>query len=422
MKGKGKKHANGPSKSLKCKEAPTEEDTDAKRCRGDRAAGTANYSAEDLEALFDILEESLPISGHAWNNVTDKFGHWAEENGRPVCTSKSLKAKFKQLVKTTKPTGDAYCPPQVERAQKIEFLMNKKAGTRDLDDSEIVDAYEDNIIEISSNEEDADDNETLAPCKKASKKPIIKTEPGSVPKPLGPIARRAAMNRLTVSTALSHPLRRGAHDLLATLSSALDPSFQVARDDEHASRSLHTTQLFTMSQQLRDAQATIESLCSHLLEADQEQQAAERRLDRAELKAMMSAGCFQDAHSPYCHHTQYCVDSPQAKPCYWREDTVHLDGNQITRWRGNSDEDTNEFLSRGVLTPSPTARTAHTTFKWDDDNPAPSPPSIQPSRHCSPPTFYAGSSSTIVGTPHKHLDQTSSGLVVVSKDPISAEI
>lgn len=50
-------------------------------------------------------------------------------------------------MRTTKPTGDAECPPHVERAHNIETLMNEKASTRDLDDSEIVDA-DDEVIEI----------------------------------------------------------------------------------------------------------------------------------------------------------------------------------------------------------------------------------------------------------------------------------
>jgi hypothetical protein len=80
--------------------------------------------------------------------------------------AKSLEAKYKQvhdyylnilyyltsefgskLVKTTKPTGDAECPPQVERAHEIEDLINEKVSTRDLDDAEIVDGAED-VIEL----------------------------------------------------------------------------------------------------------------------------------------------------------------------------------------------------------------------------------------------------------------------------------
>ena len=55
---------------------------------------------------------------------------------------------FLQLVRTSKPTGDADCPPHVLRAQYIEELINDKVGSRELDDSEIVDVYEDDVIEL----------------------------------------------------------------------------------------------------------------------------------------------------------------------------------------------------------------------------------------------------------------------------------
>ena len=61
---------------------------------------------------------------------------------------------FIQLVKTTKPTGDGECPSYIERAHEIEYLMNDKAGSRDLDDEEIVDTPEEAIL-VSSDDESA---------------------------------------------------------------------------------------------------------------------------------------------------------------------------------------------------------------------------------------------------------------------------
>jgi len=59
--------------------------------------GAANYSSDDLDGLFDILEELLPLGGNAWNSASDEFNSWAEENGRPTRTAKSLELKFKQV-------------------------------------------------------------------------------------------------------------------------------------------------------------------------------------------------------------------------------------------------------------------------------------------------------------------------------------
>jgi hypothetical protein len=96
-KGKGKAHAvDAPSKALKRKAAQLK-DRDAKKPRGGREKGTANYSEDDIDALHDILERILPIGGKAWGNVEEEFASWAELNGRPVRTAKSLEAKFKQV-------------------------------------------------------------------------------------------------------------------------------------------------------------------------------------------------------------------------------------------------------------------------------------------------------------------------------------
>jgi hypothetical protein len=83
---KGKRKAASPLRN-----------TDGKKLRGGRAAGVTNYSMEDLDSLFDILQERLPLGGNAWNLVGDEFNVWAQENSRPSRTAKSLELKFKQV-------------------------------------------------------------------------------------------------------------------------------------------------------------------------------------------------------------------------------------------------------------------------------------------------------------------------------------
>jgi len=104
------------------------------------------------------------------------------------------------LVKVSKPTGDAECPPQVERAHQIEWYINEKAGTHDLDDSEIVDAEEDDYdnddraISISS-----DDNDVpRQPLRKKSKSVTVKMEASAS---LGPIAHCSISNWLDMPSA-----------------------------------------------------------------------------------------------------------------------------------------------------------------------------------------------------------------------------
>ena len=94
--GKGKAEASVPLKGPKHGASTALEEPEAKKQCG-WAAGVVNYSSDDLDALLDILEETLPIGAKAWNSAGEDFCALAIENGRPACTMKSLEAKYKQV-------------------------------------------------------------------------------------------------------------------------------------------------------------------------------------------------------------------------------------------------------------------------------------------------------------------------------------
>ena len=86
-KGKGKQNLIDPpavsqSGKGKCKAASPLWPANGKKQRG-RAVGVVNYSTENIDALFDILEECLPLGGHAWNSAADEYNAWAQENSHP---------------------------------------------------------------------------------------------------------------------------------------------------------------------------------------------------------------------------------------------------------------------------------------------------------------------------------------------------
>jgi len=133
-------------------------------------------------------------------------------------------------VKTTKPTGDGVCPPEVTRAHQIDGLINERAGTRDLNDTDF-DTNDDDSAVMS----DHDDPENTSP-------PGVQhtAVARSTPRTEAPATRRNARGMATA-------------DLLTRISRAFDPAAQSTRDEERANRSLATTQLLTQSQQLRDS-------------------------------------------------------------------------------------------------------------------------------------------------------------------------
>ncbi|KAF9062002.1 hypothetical protein BDP27DRAFT_1428348 [Rhodocollybia butyracea] len=129
----GYHHSNPkPTKGKGKGKAADEEDTGRKHKRvtqKGRSNGAANCTEDDYNILFPILRHHKPIGQRKWATVTEEFNERAEGIGRPTCFQKSLETKFKQLVKTTKGTGDAELPPHVEAALEIEEMMNEKAGT-----------------------------------------------------------------------------------------------------------------------------------------------------------------------------------------------------------------------------------------------------------------------------------------------------
>jgi hypothetical protein len=97
-KGKGKQcaHEPPPAKGGKRKAHSNGGPVDTKKPKG-CAPGASNYTLEDIEGLLDILSVHLPLGGKAWNSAGDEFAEWAEENGHPGRSVKSLELKFKQV-------------------------------------------------------------------------------------------------------------------------------------------------------------------------------------------------------------------------------------------------------------------------------------------------------------------------------------
>lgn len=110
-----------------------------------------------------------------------------------------------QLVKTTKPTGTGVCPPEVKRAHHIDELINERAGTCELADSDFDDAGG-NISWSSSGEDD-------------------------LPRHSEPHVAVARSNH-NEAPAPRHNHGAAAADLLSSLSHAFDPAVQRARDKD----------------------------------------------------------------------------------------------------------------------------------------------------------------------------------------------
>ncbi|KAJ6453365.1 hypothetical protein C8R45DRAFT_633831 [Mycena sanguinolenta] len=244
---RGKKRA----RSSDCDDSDDSDVAPAPKHRG-RPKGSTNFNGRDVNKLLDLAEALLPLAGNGWKKLTKDHNTWADKHDRPLRDAKSLEAKFKQLVKTRKPTGDPDCSPEVKRAKAIDRKISERVGTRDIGDSEFGG-------DISSD----DSVEVLKSCGKKVHSAVARRAPTP------PLPRKSRMN---------------LPELVTKLAKAFDPETQQSMQEERAQRSFQTAQLFSLTQHIRDANATADALRNQLTQMQTRVHEAERARDRAEFK------------------------------------------------------------------------------------------------------------------------------------------
>ncbi|KAJ7885294.1 hypothetical protein B0H14DRAFT_2563931 [Mycena olivaceomarginata] len=78
----------------------------------------------------------LLIGQKGWKVVESKYNKYALANNKSERDIKSLQTKYNQILRKKKPTGRAACPPEIKRAHHIEGLIDQRANTRVLSDSD----------------------------------------------------------------------------------------------------------------------------------------------------------------------------------------------------------------------------------------------------------------------------------------------
>lgn len=84
-----------------------------------RNVGSSNFTREQVYALLEIIVEVKPIGAEMWRNVAHRYAALAVRKGWAERDADSLKAKYMQLLRNKKPTGDPTCPTPVKRAKRI---------------------------------------------------------------------------------------------------------------------------------------------------------------------------------------------------------------------------------------------------------------------------------------------------------------
>jgi hypothetical protein len=159
-----------------------------------------------------------------------------------------------QLVKTGKPTGDGECPRHIERALEIEAQINERAGTREVNDTELdepVASGPSAVIEISSDEE--------------PEKFTVTT----VKRPEEPRAKRPRLSGIA---------------LIEQIAKNLEPSAQNHRDSTRTEQNFSALHILTLNQQIQSDRQEINGLRADVLDLTSRLHAAESARDLAQLK------------------------------------------------------------------------------------------------------------------------------------------
>ncbi|KAJ7670956.1 hypothetical protein B0H17DRAFT_1245356 [Mycena rosella] len=306
QEGKGKKRQYSSNEA---------EDSDGPVNKRGRPQGSSNFSKADTKKLLDLTEKELPLGQKGWEVIKKGYSKWARANDRPERPGKSLENKYKQMLRTKKPTGNVSCPPNIKCAHRIEAQINQRAGTRDLNDSE---------LDGAAGGGDSSDDGSIE----------ILDEPDKI---------HTAEARRAPTPSLRRNPRINAPELVSTLSRAFDPAAQKSRDDEQAQRSFQNTHILTLSQQIRDQNTVIEGLRTQLSAAQSHAHEVEHARDRAELMNQFYNNGFTDAAAGPSHRSRRSAYPDFARVNgKVRCEEVYPDGGRCTYWLtddGSSDDE-----------------------------------------------------------------------------------
>ncbi|KAF9480325.1 hypothetical protein BDN70DRAFT_931797 [Pholiota conissans] len=356
-----------------------------KTVHGGRRAGAGNYGNDELKQLLRLTEKELPVGQNGWKRIHEKYSAWAIKHGHSSRDAKSLEAKFKLMVKTKKPTGSGKRPETITRAKAIDKLINEKVGTRNLNDSEIDNDEEEGY----TSDLDLDSKKHLV---------VARSDKNDIPS-----SRRTRGNQTA--------------DLALKLANSLDPEAQRLRDEDRANRSFQNTHIFMMSQQLRDANTTIETLRSELSMVRDHLHHVERARDKLDaklnLERKMAALQARDRgvvpsshkHNPDLTRVRGKIRHDEFFPEGGQMSTWITDGSSASDWDDNKENFSDIPLVHSPIS-SPIYKPQHMKYKLEQLSPKlPGPPAS--STISSNSSFHATSTSGALdpfnagASPHK---------------------
>jgi hypothetical protein len=106
--------------------------------------------------MFDVVEEILPFGANQWEAAAVHFNVQLPIHFTPR-TAESMKTKYNKFKAVQKPTGDPDCPPNVRRAKRIQYAIERAMGVANFQQSSDSEPDDDEQQQISEAEGDFDE-------------------------------------------------------------------------------------------------------------------------------------------------------------------------------------------------------------------------------------------------------------------------
>ncbi len=264
-----------------------------------------------------------------------------------------------------KPTGCGTLSLEVQEAREIQKLIDARGGLRSLDDhfNSDEDVSGDPDVECKVKADDMHTPISISSDHDEEVQIIPKIEPSADIKALR-----------TVKTVRADPskARPSTSDLLKTIASNFDTNAQLAHERDRSQQNVLNLQVLTLSQQLRDALATIETLRREAASLQDRLNKSERHCNREKmrygiLEMKYNLQLEQDTQMKHAMKMP-----PRKRSRKYEQVWRYADGGESRCWV-SSDDDEDPHAQHWLNVPSPQGQ--HTAR---DDNPSVSQYSFSP--------------------------------------------
>ncbi|KAJ3822009.1 hypothetical protein F5880DRAFT_1614173 [Lentinula raphanica] len=258
-----------PSQSLPSVPPSSQPTTRLAPIQRGRVLGQRNISDGELDILFEVMLEHLPMGATGWASVTADYNARAQAAGYGTRENEQLRRKMRKLIKEAggrKPMGKSKKAKRLLKAWEVDWAIRGRYGAGVLDDSAAAD-------DSSEDDDDNGDAENHS-LRSQSQSTGCSQSQGTW------VVEKAYKSSLPA--AQESPIRSRNNATLQAISniaSAFDPDQIRVRDEAKAKQRVLLLQLTNAQQEIQRLHAEVDRLRNALSAAELRAQRAEDRLE-----------------------------------------------------------------------------------------------------------------------------------------------